>query len=593
MDSIRTSVVALLVCGGLAASAARGADAEQALRAWFDEYRDQHPDHRLIQDQNLLQLELVAGADLESLADLERFRAAFAAYHAHTSATVHDSSPADLIATIRHSEVIGASSEAARFRAYAELLERFELAAQDGSEAAVLLLLEIAAHDLDRESSEASLRKQVPFRPHLVRREARSAILRVAHDRALLPLLATLSTIVGGPSARVTAAGQEIAASLIAVIAAREPLGGFRRHQTFQIAFVQLEHGKHEGTRLGAAAILRSLLQRNPEHGMDEGRQGRLLSLALKGRSEPVRVAALRLLQLVPSERVIERLAETLAERSVRSDRILDEMLDTLDAITPVSLDGRADPDAWLAWFREEKGTPRLAEWLDRQRRPFLLDEKLKKRYAASPRFYGVPVLGQRVVFVIDVSGSMQEPATENGRVAKIAMARSELLATIRALPESTLVNVVKFNTGVRIWAPKLVRATGANKEKAGKFVRGNEASGWTNLFAALTRAFAVEGIGEPVPQGRSLPNQIILLSDGRPTVGLLTNAVDIVEEIGQLNRHQAIRIDTIAFGGDADQEFLKSLAERNGGNMIVFEAEDQDEGGGVDNQGGAVGRVH
>ena len=548
------------------------------LEDWLDRYAKRLPEMELFQDSHKLPFFAAAALESNENPELKRFVNAYLAHMAAGPEQAPASHPADLIAAIRTSTSIQDSLHAVLFTRYADMLELFELASQEGSSASIRLLLEIASFDAGRDYSQKEWRHAQPFRPHLVRREARLALLRMPGTRGMETLLATLSSASPDTSALLRPETQEVAASLIEVIVRREQLTGYRQFQLLETCFSILEHDKNERLRFNCGLVLAALLESDPERTLGKGKLSRLLAMATQEQPIAVSVAALRVLARIPSEEVIQRLAEHLASQTRLQGRLADELSDTLSRITP---DTQVDPEdrgAWLKWYLREKDTAQFRRWIELRASGKTIDQErpIEERYDPVPRFYGVPALGKRIVFVIDVSGSMLDPLEPSGAVSKISMARRELVATIRALPRDTRINLVKFNPVVRVWSEEFVKATQGNKLRAEKFFHGQEASGGTNLFGGLQKALGVAGTGKRLSgESRSLPDQIILLSDGRPTVGLLTNAEDIVEEVTRVARDPGLRIDTVAFGTDADQSFLRSLAERNRGMLSVILADD------------------
>jgi Mg-chelatase subunit ChlD len=58
----------------------------------------------------------------------------------------------------------------------------------------------------------------------------------------------------------------------------------------------------------------------------------------------------------------------------------------------------------------------------------------------------------------------------------------------------------------------------------------------------------------------------IFVLSDGRPSVGLSTDADEILALVKERNEAAGITIHTIGLSGAQDAYLLRSLAEQNGG---------------------------
>ena len=71
--------------------------------------------------------------------------------------------------------------------------------------------------------------------------------------------------------------------------------------------------------------------------------------------------------------------------------------------------------------------------------------------------------------------------------------------------------------------------------------------------------------------EGAEIKNKldtVFFLSDGRPTTGKIVDIEDIVNEVLVLNDRYRIVFHTIAIG-EFQKNFLKTLAERNGGVFV------------------------
>jgi uncharacterized protein with von Willebrand factor type A (vWA) domain len=159
----------------------------------------------------------------------------------------------------------------------------------------------------------------------------------------------------------------------------------------------------------------------------------------------------------------------------------------------------------------------------------------------ANVEFFGTQIKGRYVAFVIDCSGSM----TVNG---KMASALTELQRAISALPRDTNFYVVFFSNGA-LEVPGFARWVKAQSPEASRIVsvlNGVGADGGTNPAPALERAF-----------GQSpRPDEIFFMTDG-------IMPPDVREYITTLNgkSRARTRVNTIAFGPDADQSTLSAIA--------------------------------
>ena len=110
-------------------------------------------------------------------------------------------------------------------------------------------------------------------------------------------------------------------------------------------------------------------------------------------------------------------------------------------------------------------------------------------------------VAAKDVVFVLDVSGSMNGP--------KIEQAKKALSFCVSKLRAKDRFGLITFSTDTDALAKELLPATDANKKKAADFIGKLEATGGTDINSALEQALKLE------------PNTVIFLTDGKPTVGV------------------------------------------------------------------------
>jgi hypothetical protein len=206
-----------------------------------------------------------------------------------------------------------------------------------------------------------------------------------------------------------------------------------------------------------------------------------------------------------------------------------------------------------------------------------------------SSSYYGLATGADALVFVVDISGSMEGrqegtltdqvrgEAAERagaavargiggavGRVAgrqvrrestKLGGAKRELIPALRGLPATAQFGLLTFGQRVNAWRPDLVPASAGNTNAAALHVNGLSADGSTPMRAALERAFAMRGV-----------RTIILVTDGQPSDG---SASSIREMVRSMNRGRGVTLHTVGLGGDQDATFLAALAADNGGRYV------------------------
>ncbi|MGO8747208.1 MAG: VWA domain-containing protein [Thermoguttaceae bacterium] len=169
---------------------------------------------------------------------------------------------------------------------------------------------------------------------------------------------------------------------------------------------------------------------------------------------------------------------------------------------------------------------------------------------AGTPSYYGMSIHARRMVFVIDISGSMHG--------ARITTAKHELMGAINALPADAEFSMIAFNHVVNVWQPYLVRATPANKQTALRFVVYLNPGGRTAAYDALEAALRLD------------VEAIYFLTDGEPTDGKIVAPSMIVAAVSRINRNRRISIYSIGIApgvpGGPLELFLKTLSEQNYG---------------------------
>lgn len=210
--------------------------------------------------------------------------------------------------------------------------------------------------------------------------------------------------------------------------------------------------------------------------------------------------------------------------------------------------------------------------------------------------YHGIDTPSRRIVFVIDVSGSMEAEVVERERFKdggypsfkRIDIVKTELLRTIESLEAYVEFNIYAFATEVQSWKKTLVKANVLNKKSALDYVRrleplggnsqeelasvgltasANLGAGRTNTHGALMAALGVEEGGKGARRADYAVSldTIFFLSDGRPTVGTYVDPNDIRREVREQNELRKVVIHTIAIG-EFQKEFMRQLALENGG---------------------------
>ncbi len=193
--------------------------------------------------------------------------------------------------------------------------------------------------------------------------------------------------------------------------------------------------------------------------------------------------------------------------------------------------------------------------------------------------YFGREVPSDRVVFVMDFSGSMRratgtvehdEGEGKRDPRSRIGVARQEFFGYLRTLDEAHRFNVIVFAVGSVAAFDELVPATVENKRRAAAFVENVPVSGATDLFSGILRGLRCAGL-DAGGRFATKADTVFLLSDGVPTAGAVTDPGDITRVVTKMNEGSGLTINVVDLGvrHEAFQKHLRELAARNGGEYI------------------------
>ena len=190
---------------------------------------------------------------------------------------------------------------------------------------------------------------------------------------------------------------------------------------------------------------------------------------------------------------------------------------------------------------------------------------------------------GARVMLVIDVSGSMGDPAdpSDPGGPTKLDLAKEAVIDGLDSFKADDLVGVRIFTSGIDGGSADFVdlapvQAIGPNRERIKNQVDQLSPLNGTPLYSVTQRSYDQMLTGyDP-----ALINAVILLTDGRNDDG---NAADDRDQLQSLladvknsndgENSRPVRIFTIAYGGDTNPAELKRISEAS--NATAYTATD------------------
>jgi HEAT repeat protein len=174
----------------------------------------------------------------------------------------------------------------------------------------------------------------------------------------------------------------------------------------------------------------------------------------------------------------------------------------------------------------------------------------------------GLPILSDRVAFLIDFSGSLWR-VDENGRSRK-AIVDEKMRAALEALPETAQFNVIPYTNEPHPWREALVPATRANIERGARDFETCQERGKGNFFDAALLALADPGV-----------DTIVVLTDGAPTGGHRFQLELLFEALLEENRGRWVTFDSIVV--DCPKGVARrwlEFSQRTGGRSIAVALE-------------------
>ncbi|MGE0605658.1 MAG: VWA domain-containing protein [Pirellulales bacterium] len=157
-----------------------------------------------------------------------------------------------------------------------------------------------------------------------------------------------------------------------------------------------------------------------------------------------------------------------------------------------------------------------------------------------SASFFGIQATGERFVFVVDLSGSMEGH--------RFSRAKRELRQSLNKLAAGQSYYIIFFNTAAfPMPAGDLVAANSSNRRKTNRWISQLQSGGFTNPASALRLAVELD------------PDAIFFLTDGEFDP-------EIVDMVEPASTSASLPIHTIAFQSQAGEGLMQEIARRTHG---------------------------
>ena len=207
---------------------------------------------------------------------------------------------------------------------------------------------------------------------------------------------------------------------------------------------------------------------------------------------------------------------------------------------------------------------------------------------------FGVPVVGSRVLFILDVSNTAMDPArllepkrlpaelSGKKRITRLDVMKAELHKAIEGLAPDTGFNVVAAaGPKPRIWRKNgPVPATRANKKSAQKFIKrqGGQAGqgAWSNPYDSIEIGLGIEDQAYG-SLGTHNIDEVFMVMVRLAELGKIQVEGDIVRTIAALSQLSKVRFNTAYLGAENDEDdvrgagkqLMEDLAQATGGKFI------------------------
>jgi len=207
----------------------------------------------------------------------------------------------------------------------------------------------------------------------------------------------------------------------------------------------------------------------------------------------------------------------------------------------------------------------RWAQWWSVAARPHGDAEEQGEQEAETTwaGFFGLRPVTDRVVFVIDRSGSMDQHFGSREET-RYSVAIDQMLGFLRELGPTTRFRVVVFSDEPDAWKRRLMPATEANLRSAERWLRYRSPKGGTYLRPAIREVMRLDANGEP--DLRELEaDTVIVLCDGETTD---REPEWVPELLAGPNESAALAFHAVVIGTTPDGT-LEALASGSGGDFV------------------------
>tara|TARA_R110002072_G_scaffold10569_3_gene49111 strand:- start:15853 stop:17673 length:1821 start_codon:yes stop_codon:yes gene_type:complete len=232
------------------------------------------------------------------------------------------------------------------------------------------------------------------------------------------------------------------------------------------------------------------------------------------------------------------------------SQRLTLHAADALQLLT--GLDLGKNPARWRQWWDAEghaNPLPSLAE------AEAAREDRLARRQASETQgaFYGIPLISDRVCFVLDTSGSMTALTGETSITTRLDAVKAELTRSLDYIPDGARFNMIFFASDQDSFKKDLVEMDARVRRDAKRWVARKDAGGGTAIYNAIMLALRDPDV-----------DTIVVLSDGLPSGGTTDDPLEIIEHVRDATELSEVVVHAVSF--NAPGRLLEQLTQATGG---------------------------
>ncbi|HTF87234.1 MAG TPA: VWA domain-containing protein [Planctomycetota bacterium] len=214
-------------------------------------------------------------------------------------------------------------------------------------------------------------------------------------------------------------------------------------------------------------------------------------------------------------------------------------------------------PERWTYWWKVQRANPTAAD-------PKAAGQESEAQTQAA--FFGLHPWTDRVVFVIDRSGSMAGPFGTD-RASRYTEALRQLAMFLQQLGPRTHFNLVLFSDAPHAWSTCLKPARPAMISSALEWARNAPPQGGTMLRPAVTGVLELDP-RTGLPDLKKLEaDTVIVLCDG----GTAEGAAWVSPLMRAVRESACLRFDCVQIGNSGDGT-LEALALESGGQFVQID---------------------